>query len=92
MLNFFYTLFVALFTGYWNDRVDIFSDLKSPFQDFLTWVGSFFSDTTTGYALTFEDTTYLLAGILSVVVVVGLGFFVVKAIKHIFTIFFEGLR
>lgn len=92
MLNFFYTLFVALFTGYWDNRVDIFADLKMPLQEFLTWVGSIFSDTTTGYQLTFEDSAYLLAGVLSIIVVVGLGFFVVKAIKHIFTIFFEGLR
>ena len=92
MLNFFYTLFNALFTGQWNNRLDVFTNLKTPLQECLTWVGSIFSDSTYNFVLTFEDGVNLLSGVLAVVVVVGLAFFVVKSIKRIFTIFFQGVR
>ena len=92
MLNFFYTLFVALFKGQWDNRLDVFTDLKLTFQQVATWIGSIFSDSTINFEPTFEDGVNLLSGILAVVVVVGLSFFVVKTIKRIFTIFFQGVR
>ena len=92
MLNFFYTLFNALFTGHWDNRLDVFTDLKLTFQQVVTWIGSIFSDNTMNFEPTFEEGINLLSGVLAVVVVVGLSFFVIKTIKRIFTIFFQGVR
>lgn len=91
MLNFFYSLFFALFTGEWYER-DIIQDNEFTFQELVTWVGSIFSDDTFNFNLDFTACIQLLAAILSIVVVVGLSFFVINLIKRVFTIFFNGVR
>lgn len=100
MFSLFYSIYLALFTGFWEsftideacynisrsvDGLGMF--LTNIFGDgYYDRLGdSLFYD---GYNPFFSIVAFILALITSIGIVVA----VIKAIKHIFTIFFEGLR
>lgn len=99
MFGLFFSLYLALFTGEWvyMDYYRVTGFMRSVLDGLGEFITNIFGDGSynrLGATLFDSEETllFLISFVLATITVIGIAIFVVKGIKHIFTIFFEGLR